>query len=210
MRCLKPSSSRRAAAAAWLGLSLLGPAAHAAGDAAEQACEQAARQALTAGATRPADVTFTVAPVVQASLSNDSQLVLRGVARWQGAGVIRSVTYNCNVDPRSSEVTGLVMRDSTPIAAVAAPAPAEPDLSTLSPEACEARAAEALKQRWPRVSEISFDTATRSFRQQSGSKAELHGSGRAVPDPRSPPTYFAFDCEIDPRDGRVQRTSLSW
>ena len=35
--------------------------------------------------------------------------------------------------------------------------------SALSPAACESRAAEALTKRWPRVSEIAFDPATRSF-----------------------------------------------
>jgi hypothetical protein len=190
----------------------LGFEAHAADAAVVEACQQAARQALAGAVAHPADVAFVATPEFQAGLSNDSQTVLRGVARWQSSGGVRSVVYNCSVDPRTMEVIGVVMRDASPVGADTAPArpPAEPDLSRLSPEACEARAAEALKQRWPRVSEISFDVATRSFQQQSSSKAEFHGSGRAMPDPRSPSTFFAFDCEIDPRDGRVQRASLSW
>jgi hypothetical protein len=176
--------------------------------AAAEACEQAARQALVGNAVRPGDVTFAAPPIVQTNLSNDSQVVLRGVARLQGAGGLRSISYSCNVDPRTSEMLGVVTRDTTPVAVAAAPA--EPNLSELSPAACESSAAEALKQRWPRVSEITFDTATRTFKQQSNSQAELHGSGRAVPAPRSPSTFFGFDCEIDPRDGRVLHTSLSW
>ena len=39
--------------------------------------------------------------------------------------------------------------------------------------------------------------------------AELHGRGRALPSPSAPPTFFGFDCELDPRDGRVLRTNLS-
>jgi hypothetical protein len=176
-----------------------------------EACQQAVRQALAGAVAHASDVSFAAVPESQFNLSNESQTVLRGVARWQSSGS-HSIVYNCSVDPHTLEVIGLVMRNAEPAAAEAAPArpPAEPDLSRLSPEACEARAAEALKQRWPRVSEISFDVATRSFQQQSGSKAEFHGSGRALPDPRSPSTFFAFDCEIDPRDGRVQRTRLSW
>ncbi len=176
-----------------------------------EACQQAARQALAGAVSHPADIVFDAAPELQHNLSNESQTVVRGSAHWQSGGA-HSVIYNCSVDPRTMEVIGLVMRNAAAPAAEAAQAraPAEPDLSRLSPEACEARAAEALKQRWPRVSEISFDVATRSFQQQSSSKAEFHGSGRAMPDPRSPSTFFAFDCEIDPRDGRVQRASLSW
>ena len=179
--------------------------------AAAQACERAARQALAGTGSRAAALTFNPGPAVQVGLSNDSQIVLRGVARLQDAKEVRSFSYSCNVDPASADVTGLVTRDTTPAAAQApTPAPVEPDLSRLSPEACESNAVEMLKQRWPRVSEISFDVATRVFRQQSGSQAELHGSGRAVPSQGSPSTFFAFDCAVDPRNGRVQGTRLSW
>ncbi|MGB8519304.1 MAG: bifunctional hydroxymethylpyrimidine kinase/phosphomethylpyrimidine kinase, partial [Candidatus Tumulicola sp.] len=67
-----------------------------------------------------------------------------------------------------------------------------------------AGAAVALQQRWPRVSQITFDTETRSLTQQSASRAELHGQGHARPAPESPAlVHFGFDCTFDPRDGRV-------
>jgi hypothetical protein len=109
------------------------------------------------------------------------------------------------VDPRNAETVGLVLRDTTPASALPAPRRArpEPDLSHLSPAACESGAAAALKRRWPGVSQISFDTATRSLLQDSPGRAELQGQGHAVPAPGQPATHFRFDCEIDPRDGRV-------
>ncbi|MDQ6679499.1 MAG: hypothetical protein M3Y67_00850, partial [Pseudomonadota bacterium] len=70
-------------------------------------------------------------------------------------------------------------------------------------------AASALKRRWPRVSQISFDTDTRRFVQASPGKADFHGRGRALPEPGVPSALFGFDCEIDPRDGRVLGTRLS-
>jgi hypothetical protein len=181
-----------------------------AGASAAESCERAARQTLAAQAAHPVDVTFDAAPAEQPSLSNDNQVVLRGTGRWRAGTGPRSFSYSCNVDLHTFEA-GLVLRDSTPAAADAAAmrAPAEPDLSALSPAACESSAAEALKQRWPRVSQISFDIATRSFQQPSVSRAELHGRGRAQPAPGAPSTFFGFDCEIDPRDGRVLRTSVS-
>ena len=199
-----------------IALSLSAPAQQALGKpgtaaaAAAQACEREARQALAGKGPNRVELTFNPAPAVQPSLSNDRQIVLRGVAHRRSASDVLSISYSCNVDLRSFEV-GLVLRDTTPVAAAAAPAraPAQPDLSELSPAACESSAVEALKRRWPRVSEISFDSGTRAFRQQSTTRAELHGSGRAVPAPGSPSTFFGFDCEIDPRDGRVLRTSLS-
>lgn len=175
------------------------------------ACERAARQSLAPQTDRPADVTFTAAPTLDASLSGDSLIVLRGAGRWRGATGPRSFTYSCNVDPRNADAVGLVMRDTTPPgAATAAPRPQpEPDLSHLSPAACESGAAAALKRRWPNVSNISFDSATRSLQQEGPAKAELRGQGRAMPGPGQPTTLFRFDCEIDPRDGRVQAVRVS-
>jgi len=172
------------------------------------ACERAARQSLPAPAAQAGDVVFSGAPSVQPSLSSESQVVLIGGGRWRGAGGTRSFTYSCNVDPRAPESVGLVLRDSTPTA-TQAPATIEPDLSRLSPASCESSAVRMLKERWPGVSKISFDSATRSLRQHSATSAELHGSGRALPTPDAPATFFEFDCSIDPRDGRVVRTSVS-
>jgi hypothetical protein len=178
------------------------------------ACQNAVRQALAAKAAPAAEVSFDAAPILQADLSNDSQRVLRGAGRSRGSGAARAFTYSCSVDAHSSATVGLVLRDVAPVAAAAAsatpPRPrADPDLSHVSPADCESSAAEALKQRWPRVAQISFDGDTRKYLQESATKAELQGQGRALPTPDSPHTHFGFDCQIDPRDGRVLGLHLS-
>jgi hypothetical protein len=180
--------------------------------AAVEACERSARQAVPTSAREPAEVTFNGAPIVQPGPGIDGQQVLRGAGHWRGAGGTRSFSYTCNVDSRSGEAVGLVLRDTTaPVAAKSPPPrpPAEPDLSQLSPAACESSAVAALKARWPYVSQISFDARTREFRQPSASSALLHGSGRAMPDLSSPSRLFGFDCEIDPRSGRVLHIGIS-
>jgi hypothetical protein len=175
------------------------------------ACERAARQALANEVPNVADVSFDGAPALQQSLSNDTQVVLRGSGKHRTAGGVRSFSYSCNVDARTAQVVGLVMRDATPPPVAAAPAkpPAEPDLTHVSMEACESSAVLALKQRWPRVSQISFDGATRTFVQDTPTRGRLHGNGRAFPAPGSSAALFGFDCEVDPRDGRVIGTQLS-
>ena len=180
-------------------------------DEAVAACEQSARRNLTTQATRPADVTFKAAPTVQPSLPNDTQIVLSGEGRWRAADGVHTVRFTCYVDRQSFETVGLVMRDTTPAAVKAAPAkkPAEPDLSHLSMAACESSAVQALQKRWPRVSQITFDSDTRSFRQDSGDRAVLRGRGRALPTVGAPSTFFGFECEIDPHDGQVLRTRVS-
>ncbi len=66
-----------------------------------------------------------------------------------------------------------------------------------------------LQRRLPRATEISFDSTTRTFKQESATSAELHGSLRARPQPGATPAVFSFDCELDPRDGRVLRVDVS-
>ena len=173
------------------------------------ACEQAARQSLGPQA-QLADITFSPAPTVQEGLSSDHQVVLRGTGRWRSAGSSRSFTYSCNVDTRTAKAVGLVIRDAAPPPATAhARMPAEPDLTALSPTACESSAVQALKKRWPQVSQIRFESTTRRFQQKTPSRAELHGSGRALPVPEAQSTLFGFECEVDTRDGRVVGMRIS-
>lgn len=179
-------------------------------DAAAAVCERSARQTLASQAA-PTDVVFAGPPSLDASLSNDTQAVLRGSGRSRSAAGTRSFGYSCTVDLRTNEAVGLVLRDIAPAVVNVAPAkpPSEPDLSALSPTACESSAVEALRKRWPRVAKITFDTGSRRFSQPSASVAELHGSGLAQPMPGAPNTVFTFDCAIDPRDGWVIRTTIS-
>lgn len=174
------------------------------------ACERAARQSVAPGAADAA-VSFSAPPVAQPGLSNAGQAVLRGAGRWRSASGLRSFSYSCNVDLRSGDA-GVVVRHAEPDAAPQASparAAAEPDLGQLSPAACESSAAMALKQRWPRVSHISFDADSRSLLSDAPGRAELRGRGRALPTPDSPSTFFGYGCVIDPKDGRVLSTRLS-
>src|SRR5947209_11871506 len=106
------------------------------------ACERSARESLGSHGVAATDVTFNASPTVDKGLSNESQAVLRGSGRARGASGARTFDYSCNVDLRTSEAVGLVLRDTIVIAAKREPAraPAEPDLSHLSPAACESSA----------------------------------------------------------------------
>ena len=174
-----------------------------------EACQRAAKQSLTTRGVPPLEVTLNT-PTLQAG-PGDSQM-LRGAGRWKSAAGVRNFNYSCNVDKSSPEALAMVMQDVTPAAAVQPPParpPAEPNLSELSPAACESSAVAVLQQRWPRATEISFDSATRTFKQESATMAELHGSIRARPQPNAAPALFGFDCELDPRNGRVLRVNVS-
>lgn len=175
------------------------------------ACERATRSTL--GTTRGAavDVSFNAPPAPAAGPADSAELVLRGAGRARSAGVTRSFSYSCNFDTRSGEVSGVVVRDAAVEGAPAAPVArsVDPDLSNVSPIACESAAASALKQRWPTVSRIAFNSDTRAMEQDSLGNAALRGQGTAQPAPNAPSTHFTYTCAIDPRSGRVLATRIT-
>jgi hypothetical protein len=175
------------------------------GSKATAGCERAVREALGNARGPAPDVAFNAPPAIQPGAADATEQVLRGAGRVRGKDGARGFSYSCNVDPRSGEVSGVVVRDNAP-AIAAGPvsgAPIEPDLSHVSPAACESDAAAALKRRWPNVIEIRFDPATRALQQDSASVAMLRGQGNARPFSAAPATHFSYRCEIDPRNGRI-------
>jgi hypothetical protein len=180
------------------------------GGAATAACERATRDTLQSARGPAPEVSFNAPPVVVPGSADANGVVLRGAGRARSAnGVARTFTYSCNFDSRKGEVAGVVVRDASPERSTAPrPRDAEPDLAHVSPAACESAAASALKQRWPNVSRIAFNTATRSLRQASADSADLSGQGTALPLPDAPATHFSYRCSIDPRSGRVLATTV--
>lgn len=187
-----------------------GAAAAQSGGAATAACERATRDTLRAPRGPAPEVSFNAPPVVVPGSADANGVVLRGAGRVRSANApARTFTYSCNFDSRSGEVAGVVVRDAAPERSAAVrPANAEPDLTNVSLGACESAAATALKQRWPNVTRISFDAATRALRQASADSADLSGQGTALPLPGAPATHFSYRCAIDPRNGRVLATSV--
>lgn len=215
MRCISSALAATAATATLVGASALAqtlPASSPAATAADStaACERAVRQSLASRAGPAAELKFVAPPAVQPALSNGGQVVMQGAGSWRAAsGTARRFEYSCNLNPRNPEAVGVLIRDLTPPSAEAAPRAAiEPDLTNVSPAACESAAAAALKKRWPALSQLSFDSQTRRLSQDSASKASLRGQGRALPAPGSPLTHFEFECDFDPRDGRVTGTRI--
>ena len=172
--------------------------------AAVAACERAALDTLRDTRGTAVASSFTAAPTLAPGAADNAELTLRGSGQSRTARGVRPFSYSCTFDAGTKAVTGLVLRD----AAIAGPAPAaarsiEPDLSQISPTACESAAASNLKRRWPGVANIQFNADTRRLSQQEGGNASLRGQGTAAPSLREPMTHFAYDCTVDPRNGRI-------
>lgn len=177
--------------------------------AATQACEQSVRETLRNTRGAAAEVSFNAPPAALPGVADGGDLLLRGAGRARSGGTARTFTYSCTYDTRANSVAGVVLRDAAPAGDRAAPAAqpvrtVEPDLSAISPAACESAAATALKRRWPNVGRIAFNADTRSLVQDSAGTARLEGQGTAQPQLGNElSSHFTYQCSLDARSGRV-------
>lgn len=182
-----------------------GVAANASGlAAAAPACQRAVQDTLRSSRGDTATASFSSPPsAVPGTAADAGEITLRGAGQVRTANGARPFSYSCSYDTRNSAVAGVVLRDAGAPERAATTAPAEPDLSQISPAACESAAAGALKRRWPGVAGISFNAETRQLNQQARDRASLRGQGTAAPSLRDPAMHFSYDCDIDPRNGRI-------
>lgn len=175
------------------------------------ACERAVRSTLLTdrGVAASTSASFDAPPTSLPGATEAVETAWRGSGQWRNANQVRTFRYSCTFDAASREVAGVVVRDGSDAAAALPARPVEPDLSQLSPAACESAAARALKQRWPGVAQIAFDAGTRRLAQTVGGPAELQGQGRALPSVRDATKHFSYDCSLDPRSGRVLALRLN-
>ncbi len=171
--------------------------------AAATACERAAQDTLRDTRGAAVSASFDATPALVPGAADAIEVTLRGTGQARAANASWRFSYSCTYDSRASTVAGMVVRDAAPAERAATVRAAEPDLSLISPAACESAAASALKRRWPGVAHIIFNNDTRQLSQQSGSSASLRGQGTATPTLQDPATHFGYDCAIDPRSGRV-------
>lgn len=183
-----------------------------AGSTAVQGCERAVRETLQAGRGAVVEAAFGSAPTRQPGLSDGEEITLRGDGRYRrGNAAWQSFGYSCTVNPRTGNVAGIVLRDAAAASGgagrSAAPRTAaprgEPDLSLVSPEACESAAANALLRRWPQAMRMTFNADSRQLESDAAGQTVLSGQGQAVPSPAAPATHFGYRCTFDARSGRV-------
>lgn len=167
------------------------------------ACERATQDTLRDTRGSSAVASFATAPALQPGAADAAELVLRGTGQVRTAAGVRTFSYSCTYDTVAGAVAGVVVRDAGAPGQAPAARSVEPDLSHLSPLACESAAAGALKRRWPHVSTINFNAGMRQVSQQRQDTASLRGQGTALPSPRDPSTHFSYDCAVDTRNGRV-------
>ncbi|MFT3956443.1 MAG: hypothetical protein QM722_19285 [Piscinibacter sp.] len=137
----------------------------------------------------------------------DDETGVRGEGRYRaGNGANVSFSYGCAYQAASDETSGVVFREiGAPRAATEKPF--EPDLSNISPEACESAAAAALKKQHPRVARINFGSDSRRMQPGENGRVELLGQGSVERAAGMNLIPFSYRCEVEPRSGRIVNVS---
>lgn len=189
-------------------LACAGPAAFAAtapSDAARagEQCETVVAQTITRMRGREAQEVQFVGTKRALTPVSDDETGVKGEGRYRSsAGRTMPFSYSCYYNLKSGETSGVVFRDAGVGEAAAEPA-WQPDLSSVSPEACEAAAAANLKERHPRVGRITLGSDSRRMRPGTNGRTVLEGSGAVQPAPGMNAVPFSYQCEFESRGGRI-------
>lgn len=202
-------SKRILTVVAAVALAALGPSASAAIAAADatkagEACEQKVAETVTRMRGKEAQEVQFVGAKRALTPGGDDETGVKGEGRYRGTGG-RTIpfTYSCSYNTKSGETTGIVFRD----AGGGAPAPEvaawQPDLTNVSPQACESAAAAALSEKHPRVGRIVFDPDTRRIAPGPNGHLLLEGSGAVQRASGMNANPFRYRCEFDARGTRI-------
>jgi hypothetical protein len=168
-----------------------------------EACEEAVIRTVQQLRGAQAQVVELSGAGRAATRKSDREITLRGEGRYHAGSAARSFRYSCAYDTDTGIASGVVLKE----AGSPAPRPRErawdPDLSRLSPEACETAAAASLKRRYPSVGSISFATDTRQLRPAANAGTRLEGQGRMARAPGLNPVRFTYRCELEARSGKL-------
>lgn len=166
-------------------------------------CEQAVAETVSRMRGRDAkEVSFIVSRRVITPATEGQDLGVRGEGRYRAsaAGTAVSFTYRCAFDLGTGATSGVLFREALATSAHGEPA-WEPDLSRMSPEACEAAAATHLKQKYPRVGRIAFGSDSRRLRPAPNERTSLEGHGALQRAPGMNLVPFTYRCEFDGASG---------
>jgi hypothetical protein len=168
---------------------------------AEPGCDAAVTEAIKRVRGKDAqEVQFLGAQRVQSQASDDETSV-HGEGRYRSGARSMPFTYGCTINTKTGTASGVVFRETGD--AAREQAAWQPDLTHVSPDACESATAALLKSKHPRVARISLDAETRQLRRGPDDRIVLEGHGAVERAPGMNATPFTYRCEIEPRNGRI-------
>jgi hypothetical protein len=180
-----------------------GALAQAVGAKAAEACEAAVAETIRRMRGPDAKEVQFLGAKRALSTTQDDETGVKGEGRYRGpSGSAMPFTYSCAYNAKTGATSGAMFRD-TGTARAGADKPWQPDLTNVSPEACEAAIAAALKDKHPRVGRIVFGSDSRQLRPAPNAHTSLEGKGAVERAPGMSAVPFEYSCEIEPRSGKV-------
>ena len=139
------------------------------------------------------------------------ETAVKGAGRYRAAaGGTVPFTYTCTFNTKTGATTGAMFRETGPRPGVVAETkPWQPDLTNVSPEACEAATAAALKDKYPRVGRIAFGSDTRRLQPAPDERIGLEGQGALQRAPGMNAAPFRYRCEFEPHSGKIVKVTTS-
>ncbi len=175
------------------------------GDSAQalERCEAAVQETLRKlRGKRAQEVQFMPAQRV-VSARDEAEISVKGAGRYHaGSGVGAPFSYSCSFNTQSGLASGVVLRE-TGSAATRGAADWQPDLSRISPQACESATARLLKEKHPRVAQIAMQPDTRRLQPGPDDHITLLGQGAVQRAPGMNAVPFSYACEFEGRSGRL-------
>lgn len=170
-------------------------------DKAAEDCEAAVAEAVKRMRGREAqDVQFVKTKRVFTA-SGDEETSLKGEGRYRGAsGRSMPFNYGCALNTKTGATSGVVFRELGPPPEEKA---WQPNLTHVSPDACEGAAAASLKSKNPRVGRIVLDSESRRLSRGTDDRIVLEGRGALERAPGMNTVPFTYACEVEPRNGRI-------
>ena len=167
-------------------------------------CESAVAETVRRMRGRDAqEVQFVGAKRALSPAPDGEETGVKGEGRYRGVarGVV-PFSYSCAFNTKTGATNGVVFKETgAPLGS--AEALWQPDLANLSPEACEAATAAALKDKHPRVGRIVFDSGSRALRPAPNARTRLEGQGAVERASGMNAVPFSYSCEIEARSGKV-------
>ena len=188
-----------------------GGAACAQGDGAKAAerCETAVAETVKRMRGRAAQELQFVGTKRNLLPAQDDETGVRGEGRYSSKATgTTSFTYSCAYNAKTGATTGVMFRDTGSDRA-RSESNWQPDLTFVSPDACETATAADLKQKYPRVVRINFGSDSRQLRPAQDPNASLEGFGALQRAPGMQAVPFNYRCEFDTRNGRIVSVQTS-
>ncbi len=141
--------------------------------------------------------------------AQDDETGVRGEGRYNSkAGGTISFTYSCAYNAKAGTTSGVMFRE-TGSERAQAETNWQPDMTFVSPDACETATAADLKQKYPRVARIAFGSDSRQLRPAADNNASLEGQGAVQRAPGMTAVPFNYRCEFNTRNGRLVSVQTS-